>query len=157
MDNLTNPQPAAAPTLQPLLGMSLDQLQQLCAAEGLPRFAAKQMCDWLYNKHVDTIDAMTNLSLKARSRLAEICCIGRSEPVNCQVSRDGTKKYLFRKSDDPQQFIESVFIPDADRGTLCVSCQAGCRMGCRFCVTGQQGFHGSLSAADILNQIFSIP
>lgn len=145
----------AAP--QPLLGMTLDHLQHLCAAEGMPRFTAKQIADWLYNKQVDTIDAMTNLSLKARRRLNEICCVGKSGPVNCQVSADGTKKYLFQKSDDPQQYIEAVFIPDAGRATLCVSCQAGCRMGCRFCVTGQQGFHGSLSAADILNQIFSIP
>jgi 23S rRNA (adenine2503-C2)-methyltransferase len=89
--------------------------------------------------------------------LKEIAIIGRHHPVNCQVSRDGTKKYLFQKSDDPTQFIETVFIPDGDRGTLCVSCQAGCKMGCRFCVTGQQGFHGDLSATDILNQIFSIP
>ena len=143
--------------LPSLFGMGLDQLQQLCADEGMPRFAAKQMCDWLYAKHVDSIDAMTNLSLKARARLKEIAIIGRHHPVNCQVSRDGTKKYLFQKSDDPTQFIETVFIPDGDRGTLCVSCQAGCKMGCRFCVTGQQGFHGDLSATDILNQIFSIP
>ena len=149
--------PSAPAAPQPLLGMTLDQLQHLCAAEGMPRFTAKQIADWLYNKQVDTIDAMTNLSLKARRRLNEICCVGKSGPVNCQVSADGTKKYLFQKSDDPQQYIEAVFIPDGDRATLCVSCQAGCRMGCRFCVTGQQGFHGSLSAADILNQIFSIP
>ena len=148
---------SAMPDGQPLLGMTLDQLQQLCAAEGMPRFAAKQICDWLYAKHVDSIDAMTNLSLKNRSRLKEMAVIGRHAPVECQVSRDGTKKYLFQKSDDPSQFIESVFIPDGDRGTLCVSCQAGCKMGCRFCVTGMQGFHGNLSAADILNQIFSIP
>ena len=142
---------SATPDVQLLLGMTLDQLQQLCAAEGMPRFAAKQICDWLYAKHVDSIDAMTNLSLKNRSRLKEMAVIGRHAPVECQVSRDGTKKYLFQKSDDPSQFIESVFIPDGDRGTLCVSCQAGCKMGCRFCVTGMQGFHGNLSAAEFLN------
>lgn len=157
MDSPMPHTPSAPAAPQPLLGMTLDQLQHLCAAEGMPRFTAKQIADWLYNKQVDTIDAMTNLSLKARRRLNEICCVGKSGPVNCQVSADGTKKYLFQKSDDPQQYIEAVFIPDADRATLCVSCQAGCRMGCRFCVTGQQGFHGNLSAADILNQIFSIP
>ena len=157
MDSPMPHTPSAPAAPQPLLGMTLDQLQHLCAAESMPRFTAKQIADWLYNKQVDTIDAMTNLSLKARRRLNEICCVGKSGPVNCQVSADGTKKYLFQKSDDPQQYIEAVFIPDADRATLCVSCQAGCRMGCRFCVTGQQGFHGSLSAADILNQIFSIP
>lgn len=144
-----------------LLGMSLAELEGLCADEGMPRYTAKQMCDWLYAKHVDSIDAMTNLSLKARNRLKEIAVIGRRYPVNCQVSRDGTKKYLFEMESpgdtDNTQFVEAVFIPDGDRGTLCVSCQAGCKMGCRFCVTGQQGFHGNLSVTDILNQIFSIP
>ena len=159
-----------------LFCMSLAELEGLCASEGMPRFAAKQMCDWLYVKHVDSIDAMTNLSLKARARLNEIACIGRHAPVDCQVSRDGTKKYLFeclnvgmRECDSDtdtlnsqlstfnSQFIEAVYIPDDDRGTLCISCQVGCKMGCRFCVTGQQGFHGSLDAAEILNQIFSIP
>ena len=140
-----------------LFGMTLPQLQQLCADEGLPRFAAKQIADWLYAKHVCDINAMTNLSLKARSRLSEIACIGRHTPIQCQVSVDGTKKYLFDVPDTPGQYVEAVFIPDGDRGTLCVSCQMGCKMRCRFCVTGQQGFHGHLSTTDILNQIFSIP
>ena len=167
-----------------LLGMSLTELQQLCAIEGMPKFAARQICDWLYAKRVDSIDAMTNLSLKARSRLNEIAYIGRHAPVQCQVSKDGTKKYLFeiedlkvkseisreQTSQDPDDFnfqlkkyVEAVYIPELNtsggspRATLCISCQVGCKMGCRFCVTGQQGFHGNLSASDILNQIFSIP
>ena len=166
-----------------LLGMSLAELQQLCAEEGMPKFVAKQICDWLYAKHVDSIEAMTNLSLRARARLSEIAYIGRTAPVSCQVSKDGTKKYLFeiengevkseisqeRASQDLNNFnfqfspfnskkcVEAVLIPDDDRATLCISCQIGCKMGCRFCVTGQQGFHGNLSASDILNQIFSIP
>ena len=126
-----------------LLGKTLPQLQELCAAEGFPRFTAKQLCDWLYKKRVESIDAMTNLSLAQRARLNEMAYIGRETPVRCQVSRDGTKKYLFPVEED--------------RATLCVSCQVGCKMGCRFCVTGQQGFHGNLSAGDILNQLFSIP
>ena len=138
-----------------LLGMSLVQLQELCAAEGFPKFTAKQICDWLYKKRVDSIDSMTNLSLAQRARLNEIAFIGRETPVRCQVSKDGTKKYLFPVLDS--HFIESVYIPEDDRATLCVSCQVGCKMGCRFCVTGQQGFHGNLSAGDILNQLFSIP
>ena len=138
-----------------LLGMTLGQLQELCAAEGFPRFTAKQLCDWLYKKRVDSIDAMTNLSLAQRARLNEMAYIGRETPVRCQVSKDGTKKYLFPVLDG--HFIEAVYIPEDDRATLCVSCQVGCKMGCRFCVTGQQGFHGSLSAGDILNQLFSIP
>lgn len=138
-----------------LLGQTLPQLQELCAGEGFPRFTAKQLCDWLYKKRVDSIDAMTNLSLTQRARLNEIAFIGREHPVRCQVSKDGTKKYLFPVLDG--HFIEAVFIPEEDRATLCVSCQVGCKMGCRFCVTGQQGFHGDLSAGDILNQLFSIP
>ena len=174
-----------------LLGLSLAELQQLCAEESLPKFAAKQICDWLYAKRVDSIDAMTNLSLKARSRLNEIAYIGRHTPIDCQVSNDGTKKYLFEIEsgeskmenkhtsvfDHPSKegtgavansqfsilnsqfnkYVESVYIPDGDRATLCISCQVGCKMGCRFCVTGQQGFHGNLTVSDILNQIFSIP
>ena len=143
-----------------LLGMTLSQLQELCAAEGFPRFTAKQLCDWLYKKRVDNIDAMTNLSLAQRARLNEIASIGREHPVNCQVSKDGTKKYLFpiqNSESEIQNYIETVFIPEEERATLCISSQVGCKMGCRFCVTGQQGFHGSLSSGDILNQLFSIP
>ena len=138
-----------------LLGKTLPQLQELCAAEGFPRFTAKQMCDWLYKKRVESIDSMTNLSLTQRSRLNEIAYIGRETPVRCQKSKDGTKKYLFPVLDG--HYIEAVYIPEEDRATLCVSCQVGCKMGCRFCVTGQQGFHGNLSAGDIINQLFSIP
>ena len=138
-----------------LLGETLAQLQELCAAEGFPRFTAKQICDWLYRKRVDTIGSMTNLSLAQRTRLGEIAYIGRETPVRCQVSKDGTKKYLFPVSDG--QYVEAVYIPEEERATLCVSCQAGCKMGCRFCVTGRQGFHGNLSAGDILNQLFAIP
>lgn len=138
-----------------LLGMTLPQLQELCATEGFPSFTAKQICDWLYKKRVDSIDRMTNLSLAQRARLGEIAYIGRETPGRCQVSKDGTKKYLFPVLDG--HHIEAVYIPEDDRATLCVSCQVGCKMGCRFCVTGQQGFHGNLSAGDILNQFFSIP
>lgn len=138
-----------------LLGLTLPQLQELCAEEGFPRFTAKQLCDWLYKKRVDSIDRMTNLSLAQRARLNEIAYIGRETPVRCQVSKDGTKKYLFPVLNG--QHIEAVYIPEEDRATLCVSCQVGCKMGCRFCVTGQQGFHGNLAAGDILNQLFSIP
>ena len=144
-----------------LFGQTLSQLQALCAEEGFPKFTAKQLCDWMYKKRVNDFDSMTNLSLKIRARLGETSVVGRTQPADCQLSTDGTKKYLFRAENSEQktetQFVESVYIPDGDRATLCVSCQCGCKMGCRFCVTGQQGFHGSLTAAEILNQIFSIP
>lgn len=146
--------------MQALLGLSLEQLQSLCLEQGFPKFTAKQLCDWMYHKRVDNFDSMTNLSLKIRARLNEIATVGRTAPVDCQTSTDGTRKYLFAIQDsstDIHKFVESVYIPDGDRATLCVSCQRGCKMGCRFCVTGKQGFHGSLTATEILNQIFSIP
>ncbi len=146
--------------MQALLGLSLEQLQSLCLEQGFPKFTAKQLCDWMYHKRVDNFDSMTNLSLKIRARLNEIATVGRTAPVDCQTSTDGTRKYLFAIQDssaDINKFVESVYIPDGDRATLCVSCQRGCKMGCRFCVTGKQGFHGSLTATEILNQIFSIP
>ncbi len=146
--------------MQALLGLSLEQLQSLCLEQGFPKFTAKQLCDWMYHKRVDNFDSMTNLSLKTRARLNEIATVGRTAPVDCQTSTDGTRKYLFAIQDssaDIHKYVESVYIPDGDRATLCVSCQRGCKMGCRFCVTGKQGFHGSLTATEILNQIFSIP
>ncbi|MBO7488812.1 MAG: 23S rRNA (adenine(2503)-C(2))-methyltransferase RlmN [Bacteroidales bacterium] len=143
-----------------LFGQTLSQLQELCLSEGFPKFTAKQLCDWMYHKRVNDFDSMTNLSLKIRARLNEIAVVSRYEPVDCQVSVDGTKKYLFGIHNSEfriHNYIESVYIPDGDRATLCVSCQMGCKMGCRFCVTGKQGFHGSLTTSEILNQIFSIP
>ena len=148
-----------------LLGQTLQQLQQLCEQEGFPRFVARQLCDWMYKKRVVDFDAMTNLSLKVRSRLAEIAYIHYPAPVAVQTSVDGTKKYLFDTADDPHRpdthadgrYVECVVIPDGDRATLCISCQRGCKMNCRFCVTGRQGFHGQLGVDQILMQAFAIP
>lgn len=140
---------------KPLLGMSPDELSALVAEMGMPRFTAKQIAQWLYEKRATTIDEMTNLSKINRQRLSEAYCVGRYAPAGEARSIDGTVKYLFRVADG--QMIESVYIPENDRATLCVSSQAGCKMNCRFCMTGKQGFHGSLTATEILNQIFSIP
>ncbi|MBR6031954.1 MAG: 23S rRNA (adenine(2503)-C(2))-methyltransferase RlmN [Bacteroidaceae bacterium] len=138
-----------------LLGMTLDELKAVATEVGLPAFAAKQMAEWIYGKHVGSIDEMTNLSLKGRAALAEQYEIGCKEPCDVQQSVDGTAKYLF--STESGQKVECVFIPDEDRATLCVSSQVGCRMGCRFCMTGRQGFGGNLSVTDILNQVYSVP
>ncbi len=137
-----------------LLGQNLAELQALCATEGWPKFTVKQLCDWMYKKRVSDFESMTNLSLKIRARLAEAYTLGRGLPVDTLNSVDGTSKYLFASDNT---YVETVCIPDNDRATLCISCQRGCKMGCRFCVTGQQGFRGSLGADEILNQIFSIP
>lgn len=136
-----------------LLGKNLTQLQEVALQVGLPRFAGKQIAEWLYRKRVTAIDQMTNISLAGRQALKARYDLGRTMPVREAVSVDGTKKYLFAVKD---QFIETVFIPDADRATLCLSTQAGCKMHCSFCMTGTLGFHGQLTAADILNQVFSI-
>lgn len=135
--------------------MSLEELQQLCAELQLPRFAAKQIARWLYRRHVGSIDEMTDISAAGRALLKEKVALGLSAPLRESVSKDGTKKYLFKTSEGA--LIESAYIPDGERATLCVSSQAGCRMGCRFCATAQQGLQHSLSVADILNQIISLP
>lgn len=140
--------------LSPLIGMNLAELESVAAGCGMPRYAARQMADWLYQKRVAKIDDMTNLSKRARATLAEVYCTGREEPLKRVSSADGTVKYLFRGASDRD--VEAVMIPDHNRCTLCVSSQAGCRMNCAFCMTGRQGFHGNLSAAQIINQILSV-
>lgn len=141
-------------TMNSLLGKTLTELQAIAQEVGLPRFAGKQLAEWIYIRRATSFDEMTNISLKGREALKANYNLGRHDPVAEAVSTDGTKKYLFQVG---EQFIESVYIPDNERATLCVSTQAGCKMGCKFCMTGTLGFHGHLSAADILNQIFSIP
>lgn len=135
--------------------MTHTELQAVATEVGLPRFAAKQIAEWIYGKHVKSIDEMTNLSMKGRIALSERFTIGCVPPCDVQQSIDGTAKYLF--STENGQTVECVFIPDGDRATLCVSSQAGCRMGCRFCMTGRQGFGGNLTVTDILNQVYSVP
>lgn len=98
---------------------------------------------------------MSDLSARHRALLAETYEVGLTAPEKVSISADGTKKYLYRTSQN--HFIESAYIPDGDRATLCISSQAGCRMGCRFCATGRQGLQHSLSTNEILNQIGSLP
>lgn len=138
-----------------LYGQTLPQLETLCNRLEMPRFAAKQIARWLYDKHATTIEAMSDLSARHRALLAETYEVGLTAPEKVSISTDGTKKYLYRTSQN--HFIESAYIPDGDRATLCISSQAGCRMGCRFCATGRQGLQHSLSTNEILNQIESLP
>lgn len=139
---------------KPLLGRTLAELSAIVAEFGMPRFSAKQIAQWIYQKRITEIDEMTNISKAARERLAEVYTIGRMAPQDVQRSNDGTIKYLFPT--ESGKFVETVYIPDGDRATLCVSCQVGCKMNCVFCQTGKQGWNGDLSATDILNQIYSI-
>ena len=141
----------------------MTELQDVALSVGLQKFAGKQLAEWLYVRRVKSFDEMTNISLKGRETLKANYTIGRHAPVREAVSQDGTRKYLFEVSNIQSPisnhqscFIETVYIPEDDRATLCVSTQAGCKMGCRFCMTGTLGFHGHLTAGEILNQVFEI-
>lgn len=140
--------------LQPLIGLTLEQLKEVALECGMPGFAGMQMAKWLYDKRVTSIDEMTNLSKPARAKLAGKWCVGRTSPLTKAESTDGTVKYLFDGVGGRD--IEAVMIPDRDRATLCISSQAGCKMNCRFCMTGRQGWHGNLSASQIINQVLSV-
>lgn len=141
---------------QNIFGLPPARLAEIVAELGLSKFTAAQITDWLYKKHVRSIDEMTNLSKNARRLLNEKYFVGLTPPSKVQESIDDTKKYLY-PAGQPGKFIESAYIPDGERATLCVSTQVGCRMGCIFCMTGQQGFQGNLTAGEIVNQIQSLP
>jgi len=138
-----------------LFGKTYTQLTTVCKDLGLPSFTASQLADWLYKKQVATIDEMTNISKTGREKLAARFDTGISAPSKVQVSSDGTKKYLYTTSGG--KFIETAYIPETNRKTLCVSSQVGCKMGCLFCMTGKQGFQANLSSGEIINQIRSLP
>lgn len=152
-----------------LLGMTQAELKAVAKSLGMPAFTGDQICKWLYQQHVTSIEEMTNLSKANRAKLAEAYEVGALPPIDAQHSKDGTIKYLFpvrtqshrpdaeEGAAAPMKYVEAVYIPEEDRATLCVSCEVGCKMNCLFCQTGKQGFEGYLSAADILNQIYSLP
>lgn len=140
---------------QSLLGMTLNELKEAVRELGMPAFTSGQIARWLYVQHAHSIEEMTNLSKNNRARLAERYRIGCADPIDAQHSDDGTIKYLFPTVNG--KFVETVYIPDNDRATLCVSCQVGCKMNCLFCQTGKQGFEGNLTTGDILNQVYSLP
>ena len=142
------------PQIRTLLGCDLKELEAIAEGVGAPRYAGGQLAQWLYVKRVTSFEAMTNLSLAVRKKLAELYTVGREAPSIVRMSRDGTKKYLFLVGED--RSVETAMIPDRGRVTLCVSTQAGCRMGCKFCATGQQAFKGSLTVGEILNQLMSV-
>ncbi len=141
--------------VKPLLGLSLAELKGVAVELGLPTFAGGQMAKWLYAKHVAGIDGMTDISKANRERLKACYTIGCMPPADRMQSGDGTVKYLFPTASG--KFVETVYIPEGDRATLCVSSQVGCKMNCLFCQTGKQGFEGNLTVADILNQVYSLP
>ncbi len=137
-----------------LLGATRAKLAEAAAEAGLPDYAAAQLSDWIYRKRAATFEEMSNLPRAARSFLSGRYEVGFSGPSNVRESRDGTKKYLFAVGGG---FVEAAWIPQEDRGTLCLSVQVGCKMGCLFCMTGKQGFQAHLGAGEILNQYLSLP
>lgn len=138
-----------------LIGMTLEELQDVAYRGGMPRFVGRQLAEWLYGKGAESFDEMANISKKNKAWLAANYVIGREAPVRHTKSSDGTVKYLFNVGEG--NVIESVYIPDKERATLCVSSQAGCKMNCYFCATGKLGFKKNLTSAQIMNQILSIP
>jgi len=140
---------------QPLIGMTLEELQNVACHGGMPKFVAKQLAEWIYSKGVTEFDEMINISKKNRQWLGDNYTVGREAPVKASKSQDGTVKYLFAVGDG--RTVESVYIPDKERATLCVSSQSGCKMNCYFCATGKMGFRKQLTAAQIVNQILSVP
>ncbi|MFC2114377.1 23S rRNA (adenine(2503)-C(2))-methyltransferase RlmN [Bacteroidota bacterium] len=138
-----------------LIGKSLHQIQEIVKSLDLPSFTAKQITDWLYNKQVSSIAEMSNISAKNRNLLADHFTLGNTDFSKVSISADGTKKYLYPAGN--MRFIESAYIPDSNRSTLCVSSQVGCKMGCVFCATAKQGFQGQLTTGEIINQIRSLP
>ncbi|MDC7224678.1 MAG: 23S rRNA (adenine(2503)-C(2))-methyltransferase RlmN [Spirochaetales bacterium] len=141
--------------MEKLYGKTLPQLQTLLTDLEEPSFRAKQLADWLYKKGARSPEEMTNLSKNLRARLSETCQMGLTAPLKESCSTDGTKKYLFET--EQGHFIESAWIPDRERSTLCLSTQGGCKWGCKFCMTGTMGLKEQLSAGDILNQYGSLP
>jgi 23S rRNA (adenine2503-C2)-methyltransferase len=140
---------------QKLIGMNLAELQDVAYKGGMPRFVGKQLAEWIYSKGAIEFEEMVNISKKNKEWLSENYEIGREAPRKSSRSQDGTVKYLFGVGNGLT--VESVYIPDHDRATLCVSSQAGCKMNCYFCATGKMGFKANLTAAQIINQILSIP
>jgi len=141
-----------------LLGMTLAELQQAAVSVGLKPYVGRQLADWMYAKRVADWDGMTNIGKDAKAALAERYDIGFLPPISIATSADGTRKYLFpsNSAGGSENYVEAVMIPEEERKTLCVSSQAGCKMGCKFCLTGRQGFHGNLDAAAILSQFIGI-
>jgi 23S rRNA (adenine2503-C2)-methyltransferase len=134
-----------------LLGLPQSALEGFFASLGEKPFRARQVMQWIYQRGVSDFGAMTDLSLKLRERLAEAAEICAPVPVHRQDSADGTVKWLFPSGSG--QLVETVFIPEKARGTLCISSQVGCALDCAFCATGAQGFNRNLGAAEIIGQV----
>jgi len=137
-----------------LKSLSRDKIFDFIEAQGLPKYRADQLLNWIYERHAASLEEVTEFSKDLRTRLGEIAYIGNLAVVNRQRSSDGTEKFLFGLED--RETVESVLIPEKDRLTLCISSQVGCAMGCSFCLTGKSGLIRNLRAWEILDQILSV-
>ena len=137
-----------------LKSLSKEDTYRFAVSHGLPKYRADQLLHWIYERYVTNIQEITEFSKALRTELAQTAVISNLELAARQRSQDGTEKFLFSLEDG--QTIESVLIPDKDRLTLCISSQAGCAMGCSFCLTGDIGLIRNLKAHEIVDQIISV-
>jgi 23S rRNA (adenine2503-C2)-methyltransferase len=135
-----------------LLGMERAELEAWTASVGSKPFRARQLMSWLYKRGEGDFAAMTDLAREFRAQLVELAEVRVPEIVHAHTSTDGTRKWLLRA--DASQAFEMVFIPETDRGTLCISSQVGCALDCAFCSTAQQGFNRNLTTAEIIGQVW---
>jgi 23S rRNA (adenine2503-C2)-methyltransferase len=138
-----------------LIGLNLKEIAQETAFLGLPSYTSREIALWIYNKGATSFNDMSNISIKARKDLSAKFDIRLFPPSKVSISIDGTKKYLFPAAGS--KYIETAYMPEKMRHTLCISSQVGCKMGCLFCMTARQGFQGHLKCSEILNQIYSLP
>jgi 23S rRNA (adenine2503-C2)-methyltransferase len=137
-----------------LLDFDLEGLAGYCEELGEKRFRATQLFRWIHQRGVSRFDQMTDLARSLREKLAARAYITSMPVISCHESADGTIKWLFDTGDG--NAVEAVYIPEDDRGTLCVSSQAGCAVGCRFCSTGHQGFSRNLTTGEIVSQLWFV-
>ena len=149
--NLDVPKGMRASSAPPVLGMDQRQLTEFIESLGERPFHARQILRWIYQRSVLDWQDMTDLSKKLRERLQELGPLQLPEVVSEQRSKDNTRKWLLKVAN--AQSVETVFIPEPDRGTLCISSQAGCALDCAFCSTAQQGFNRNLTSAEIIGQV----
>src|SRR5215469_6041626 len=143
---------AAAAERTNLLGLPRPELTAFVAQLGSQPFRARQLMNWIYKRGADTFAEMSDLAKDFRARLALVAEVRTPEIAAVQRSGDGTRKWLLRA--DAAQAFEMVFIPEPDRGTLCISSQVGCALDCSFCSTAQQGYNRNLTTAEIVGQVW---
>ncbi|MCD9458435.1 23S rRNA (adenine(2503)-C(2))-methyltransferase RlmN [Marinibactrum halimedae] len=151
---VTGAEGVKSPTMEKvnLLGLSPQKLQDWFVSIGEKPFRAKQVLKWIHQLGISDFDLMTNISKDLRKKLHTLACVKAPEVMQQLDSSDGTRKFLI--SIPGGNVVETVFIPDGERGTLCVSSQVGCSLDCSFCATGKQGFNRDLSAAEIIGQVW---